>query len=148
MSHKYDKKQLILDSARKLFATKGYHGTTTEYIANVANVNKALLHYYFRSKNMLFELILSEVLTQISDNLIKILNSNILFENKIRQIVSAYLDILLQHLYFADFVIHELTSNPKRMETIVRGHTHFFRSFLKFQIEIRKELKLIEKNRY
>lgn len=142
MTHKNDTEQLILDSARKLFLTKGYHGTTTEDIANVANVNKASLHYYFRSKDKLFELILSEVLTQISNNLIKILNSNILFKNKIRQIISAYLDILLQHPYFPDFVIHELTSNPERMETIVKKHTHFFRSFLKFQVEIRKELVL------
>ena len=50
MTHNNETEQLILDSARELFVTKGYHGTTTEDIANVANVNKAALHYYFRSK--------------------------------------------------------------------------------------------------
>ena len=145
MMYNNETEQRILDSARKLFITKGYHATTTEDIANEANVNRTSLHYYFRSKDKLFELIFTEVLTQITKNLLKILSSNILFENKIRQIISAYIDILLQHPYFPDFVIHELTINPERMEKIVKKHNHFFRSFLKFQVEIRKELKL--KNR-
>ena len=133
--------QRILDAARKLFIVKGYQGTTMEDIAKEANVNKAALHYYYRSKNKLFNLIFDEVLTLINTNLTNTLNANIGFEDKIKQIVAAYIDILIKHPYFPDFVIHELTSNPERIEKIVKRHNLFFRSFLRFQIEIKKELK-------
>ena len=141
MSTYNETEQRILDSARKLFILKGYHGTTTEDIIKEANVNKAAVHYYFRSKDKLFELIFSEVLTVMNNNLISILNANINFENKIKQIISAYIDILLLHPYFPDFVIHELTVNPDRIEKIVKRHNFFFKSYLRFLVEIRKELR-------
>lgn len=133
--------QRILDAARKLFILKGYQGTTMKNIAKEANVNNAALHYYFRSKNKLFDLIFDEVLTLINTNLTNTLNANINFEEKIRQIVTAYINILIKHPYFPDFVIHELSCNPERIETIVKKHNLVFKSFLRFQIEIKKELK-------
>lgn len=99
------------------------------------------MHYYFRSKGKLFDLILNEVLSLVSDNLAGILNKYISFENKIKQIVATYIDILIKHPYIPDFVIHELTSNPERIEKIVKRHHLFFKSFLKFHVEIRKELR-------
>nr|WP_321357891.1 hypothetical protein [uncultured Draconibacterium sp.] len=77
----------------------------------------------------------------INTNLTNTLNTNIGFEKKIRQIVAAYINILIKHPYFPDFVIHELTSNPEKIEKIVKRHNLFFRSFIRFQIEIKRELK-------
>jgi len=47
--------QNILNAAKHVFQRKGLDGTRMQEIANEAGINKALLHYYFRSKQLLFE---------------------------------------------------------------------------------------------
>jgi AcrR family transcriptional regulator len=49
------KKQTIIDSALKLFSTKGFEGTSVREIAADAGVNVAMINYYFLSKEKLFE---------------------------------------------------------------------------------------------
>lgn len=50
--------QLILEAAKKVFIRKGMHGARMQEIADEAQINKALLHYYYRSKQQLFEAVL------------------------------------------------------------------------------------------
>ena len=50
----------ILVAARKVFIEKGFEGTRMQEIANEAGINKALLHYYFRTKEKLFEQIFTK----------------------------------------------------------------------------------------
>lgn len=141
MKQNNETEQRIRNAARKLFAIKGYRGTTTEDIAREANVNKASLHYYFRSKDKLFDLIFNEALTSVSHSLITILNDSIDFETKIKRIITAYIDILIEHPYIPDFIIHELSSNPDRLEKIRTNHPALVKYYLRFQVEIRKELQ-------
>lgn len=142
MKQNNETEQRILDAACKLFAIKGYRGTTTEDIAREANVNKASLHYYFRSKDKLFDLIFNEALTSVSNSLINMLNDKTEFETKIKRIIAAYIDILIEHPYIPDFIIHELSSNPDWLERIRTSHPALFNYYLRFQVEIRKELNL------
>lgn len=141
MKQNNETEQRIRNAARKLFAIKGYRGTTTEDIAREANVNKASLHYYFRSKDKLFDLIFNEALASVSHSLITILNDSINFETKIKRIIAAYIDILIEHPYIPDFIIHELSSNPDRLEKIRMSHPALFNYYLRFQVEIREELQ-------
>jgi AcrR family transcriptional regulator len=53
--------QKILEAARKIFLAKGLDGARMQDIADEAGINKAMLHYYFRSKDKLFEKIFAEV---------------------------------------------------------------------------------------
>ena len=64
-------KEKILTAAKQLFAEKGYNGTTTREIANLANVNLAALHYYFQNKNHLYD----EVLKNIHEEICNITNN-------------------------------------------------------------------------
>ena len=50
-----DKKEIIIESAIKLFSTKGFEGTSVREIAADANINVAMINYYFVSKEKLFE---------------------------------------------------------------------------------------------
>lgn len=52
--------QKIIEAARKVFTRKGYSATRTRDIAEEAGLNLALLNYYFRSKQKLFELVMAE----------------------------------------------------------------------------------------
>ena len=62
----------ILDAARKVFVQNGFDGTTMQMIADESGINKALLHYYFRSKDRLFEAVFIEAFSKMIPNLMKI----------------------------------------------------------------------------
>lgn len=141
MKQNSETEQQILNAARKIFAIKGYHGTKMEDIAREANVNKASLHYYYRSKDKLFDLIFNEVLTSVSNNLIPLLDDDIDFKTKINRIITTYIDIFIEHPYIPDFIIHELSSNPERHELLLKNHKLLSKYYLRFLVEIRKELK-------
>ena len=73
--------QIILKAARKVFTHKGFDGARMQEIADEAGINKALLHYYFRSKDKLFEAIFKEVITTFFPRIISVLTSDLsLFE--------------------------------------------------------------------
>jgi AcrR family transcriptional regulator len=78
---------LILDAARKVFLENGFDGATMQQIASEAGINKALLHYYFRGKDRLFEAVFIEAFAKMVPNLLKIFTSEIEFKEKIRGLV-------------------------------------------------------------
>src|SRR6185437_7301913 len=71
----------ILDAAKKVFVTKGMAGARMQDIADEAGINKALLHYYFRSKEKLFEMIFAEAAEKLFPKINAIFESDVpLFE--------------------------------------------------------------------
>ncbi|HNA17232.1 MAG TPA: helix-turn-helix domain-containing protein, partial [Ferruginibacter sp.] len=58
--HNKDTEQKILESARNVFIQKGLAGARMQDIADHAGVNKALLHYYFTSKDKLFNIVFEQ----------------------------------------------------------------------------------------
>ncbi len=107
--------QLILEAARKVFTKKGFDGARMQEIADEAGINKALLHYYFRSKDNLFEAIFKEVLTSVFPRIISVLMSPVPLIQKIEQISINYIEMLKQNPDIAVFVFHEISRNPLRM---------------------------------
>ena len=61
-----NKEQLILEAAESEFAAKGYDGARTTSIAKAAGVTHAMLHYYFRTKELLFERIIDKKISEIT----------------------------------------------------------------------------------
>ncbi len=106
---------LILDAARKVFLEKGFDGSTMQQIANVSGINKALLHYYFRSKDRLFEAVFMEAFSKMIPNLFKIFTADIPFIEKIRALVNAYISALQAYPQIPQFILHELHRNPGRI---------------------------------
>ena len=107
--------EAILKAARTIFTRKGFDGARMQEIADEAGINKALLHYYFRSKDKLFEAIFREVLNTMFPRIISILTSPLPLFDKIEKISAAYIDILIHHPDIAGFVFHEISRNPARM---------------------------------
>ena len=67
----------IKAAARSVFHKKGFAGTRTRDIAKEANLNLALLNYYFKSKQKLFELIMLETLKEFNQAMGEVLNNEI-----------------------------------------------------------------------
>ncbi len=106
---------IILNAAEKLFSIKGKDGTTMQEIADEAGINKALLHYYFRNKDKLFEQVFTAAVQQFTPVLKTIIaDQNSLFE-KIEKICSAYIQMIIQHPYVPVFVLSEVNKQPEQM---------------------------------
>lgn len=107
--------QSILKAARKIFTHKGLDGARMQEIADEAGINKALLHYYFRSKDKLFEAIFKDVLNTVFPKIISVLMSPIPLFEKIEKVGINYIEMLKQNPDMAIFVFHEISRNPQRL---------------------------------
>src|ERR1700741_422233 len=88
----------IKEAARRVFTRKGYAATRTRDIAEESGFNLALINYYFRSKEKLFDIIIVEQLQLFVQSLVGIVNdpATTLFE-KLHLLVSHYIDMLVQN---------------------------------------------------
>lgn len=109
----------ILEAAKNVFVTKGMEGARMQEIADEAGINKALLHYYFRSKERLFEAIFSEITKFVFPKLTQILLSDAGIITKIEQVVDAYIDLLIKHPFIPAFIIKELNRDPSGLFKMV-----------------------------
>ncbi|MCX6232574.1 MAG: TetR/AcrR family transcriptional regulator [Bacteroidetes bacterium] len=115
ISQETDTEQLILEAAKKVFFKKGYDGARMQEIANEAGINKALLHYYFRSKDKLFEAIFFNAFQQFIPSVVENLNADISFERKIEIFVENYINMLINFPQLPSFVLTEVNRNPERI---------------------------------
>lgn len=102
----------ILEAAKSVFLNKGMDGARMQEIADEAGINKALLHYYFRSKERLFEAIFGEIIKFAFPKITRIIASDLGIVSKIEQFVDAYLEILMKHPFIPGFIMKELSRDP------------------------------------
>lgn len=103
----------ILEAAKKVFLKKGMAGARMQDIADEAGINKAMLHYYFRSKEKLFEGIFSELSQQFFPKLVLIFESEESIFRKIEMFVSEYIDQMSRTPYLPIFVLNEINRQPE-----------------------------------
>lgn len=104
----------IKAAARKVFHQKGYAGTRTRDIAEEAGINHAMLNYYFRSKEKLFEIVMMETMAQFFKGVNLMLNDeSTSLDEKIDLIVSNYVDLLLKEPELPTFILNEVRPNPQ-----------------------------------
>lgn len=112
MNKELTTEEKIIESARKLFTQKGFSATRTRDIAEEAGINLALLNYYFRSKQNLFQIIIEEKFDELFGIINPILsNSEISLEEKIETLVMNYTKMLLENEDLPFFVLSEIKSN-------------------------------------
>ena len=110
----------ILEAAREVFIIKGFEGARMQEIADKAGINKALLHYYFRSKENLFDAVFREVASHLFPAVRQLLDSELTIKEKITFFVKIYLKALQENPYIPAFVINTLNTNPERFLKYIR----------------------------
>jgi AcrR family transcriptional regulator len=105
--------QAILDAAKKVFLKKGMAGARMQDIANEAGINKALLHYYFRSKDRLFEVIFIEAAQKLFPRINEIFNSDEPLFEKIERFCDEYISVVMESPYLPLFVLNEINRDPE-----------------------------------
>ena len=108
----------ILEAASDVFQEKGMYGARMQEIADKAGINKALLHYYFRSKEKLFETVFRTAVGLMAPKIRSIINSDQHLFDKIRTFTDEYISFLSKHTYLPSFVINELNKNPNLIQDI------------------------------
>ena len=104
----------IKEAARKVFQKKGYAGTRTRDIADEAGVNLALLNYYFRSKEKLFDLIMGETMQLFFQSMKGLINNeNTTLDEKLQDLTNRYIDLLSTQPELPIFILNEIQMNPK-----------------------------------
>ncbi|MBZ4187824.1 TetR/AcrR family transcriptional regulator [Niabella beijingensis] len=130
----------IKEAARVVFTKKGYAATKTRDIAEEAGLNLALLNYYFRSKEKLFEIVMIENLQRLFSFLAPTLNNKKLtLEEKIEAIATNYIDMLFQNPDLPLFVLSEIRTHPERFAAIIQLDTLVLKSHFMQQIQQRKK---------
>ena len=129
----------ILAAAKTIFIEKGMDGARMQDIADNAGINKALLHYYFKSKEKLFEVIFKEGAEKLFSKINSILNSDLPLFEKIRLFSNEYAEIISQNPYLPLFVLNEMNKQPHSfLENIFGKNQPTFENLVK---QIDKEIK-------
>jgi AcrR family transcriptional regulator len=130
--------QKIKDAARKVFMTKGYAASRTRDIAVEAGINLALLNYYFRSKEKLFDLIMMENVQHfIAGVKMILLNKETGLIEKTEAIAGHYIDIMTAHPDLPLFILSELRSNPEKLADRIGVKQFLFQSSYMKQLKDR-----------
>ena len=133
--------QKILEAAKKVFIQKGLDGTRLDGIAKEAGINKALLHYYFRSKENLFETIFDQMIEKVVPDFTLIVESKKPIEEKIELFVHRYIDFVSLNPQIPIFLITELNRNPERMKDIL-SRTQNFGKMQQFAFQMITEMQV------
>jgi TetR/AcrR family transcriptional regulator len=132
----------ILDAADKVFTQKGYAAARMEDIAKEAGINRALLHYYFRSKDKMFDMIFDQRVREFFSGLAGIVFSERNLEEKIRAMVEHEITVILAHPYLPIFVLQELNQNPQRLlDHAQKVGVHPSMLLRKFSAQVNEEIK-------
>ena len=116
---KKNKEQLILEVAEREFFTKGFDGARTMTIAQEAGVTHAMLHYYFRTKEQLFERIISDKFELISQMVLSVLgNAQLPLVERLKEGISSHFDLVAANPLLPRFLITEMLPHPERYRYI------------------------------
>lgn len=129
----------ILISASKVFTEKGFSGTRTRDIAEEAGINLALLNYYFRSKEKLFEQVMKVKIVLLFGKIIPIVtNEKSTLEEKIDLASEKYFEILSKNPNLPLFILSEIQKKPSNITSLIPVEKLIKTSVLLRQIEEKK----------
>jgi len=109
----------ILETAESMFLNKGFAATSTTQIAKQVGCNQALVHYYFRTKENLFNVIFEQKFKLFFENAFDADNlDNLKFIDKLKYIIESHFDILSSNPKMPVLIINELARQPHQIEIL------------------------------
>jgi AcrR family transcriptional regulator len=129
--------QQILRVAELEFLSKGYNGARTTSIAKAAGVTHAMLHYYFRTKELLFERIIDKKMTEITPLITYLIgNESLPLVDRIRETVSVHFDFIMANPDLPKFLMNEVIPYHDRSVVFISKMKDVFKIFEKLQHEV------------
>ena len=117
--HQNNKEQAILAAAKEEFLDKGYDGARTTSIARAAGVTHAMLHYYFKTKEQLFERIFHETMGMLVEGILEVFTQTEKpFRERIAEALGIHFEVIRENPRLPLFMIREVASRPERFAII------------------------------
>lgn len=114
-----DTEALILQAAEREFLEKGYSGAKTTAIAQAAGVTHAMLHYYFRTKEKLFEKIVADKMDKLKRVMFGVIgNPDLPLRERLKQGVEQHFDFIAENPLLPRFIFNELHEHPERLDPV------------------------------
>jgi len=111
----------IFDAAVIVFVEKGMDGARMQDIADRASINKSLLHYYYRSKDKLFDAVFQKIAGKVFEKFAPVFDQNLTLEEKIRFFYKEHLSFMAENPRLPSFVLNEINRNPARIRKIIKS---------------------------
>lgn len=105
--------QHIKETAKRIFFSEGKLHATTQDIADAAGVNRTLLNYYFRSRDILFEQVATEARAEMSVVMDSVFSAQLPFKEKLRQLINVFMDQAMKFPYREMYVVTELNRTER-----------------------------------
>jgi AcrR family transcriptional regulator len=109
----------IFEAATDVFVEKGMDGARMQDIATHAGINKALLHYYFRTKDQLFGKVFEKIAGRMFSKFAPVFDENIPLEEKIRFFFNAHISFMKDNPRLPGFILNEINRNPARIKKLL-----------------------------
>ena len=116
-----DTETQIKAAAKKVFLKNGLAGTRLQEIADTAGICRTALHYYFRNKDKLFEVVFSEAFAEIHKRVDGFAHSDAPVVEMMKMFASDFYDAAIKEPGIDLFMINEFNQNPERMRRILCG---------------------------
>lgn len=136
----------IFEAATDVFIEKGMDGARMQDIANHAGINKALLHYYYRTKEKLFTAVFEMIARNLIAKFAPVFDENLSLEEKIRFFFKEHISFLQENPRLPGFILNEVNRNPERIKKLLAG-VDFENLWLKLYEQHKEELNRYNINR-
>jgi len=111
----------IFEAATDVFLDKGMDGARMQDIANHAGINKALLHYYFRTKGHLFNAVFEFIARKMFMKFAPVFDENIKLEDKIKFFFKEHIAFMQANPRLPLFILNEINRNPERIKKLLKN---------------------------
>lgn len=111
----------IFEAATDVFLDKGMDGARMQDIATHAGINKALLHYYYRTKDQLFNAVFEMIAKKILKKFAPVFDENLSLEDKIRFFFREHITFLQENPKLPGFVLNEINRNPAAIKKLLKN---------------------------
>lgn len=131
----------IIEAAKQVFVRKGYEATKMGDIATEAGIGRTALHYYYRTKDMLFDAIFDQLMDALLPNLGVIMDEDLPFLEKLPKIITQYAKTLRSNPLFPIFVINELQRDPEHIYGSILKDPSRVKPIVRLQTQIKAEME-------
>jgi TetR/AcrR family transcriptional regulator len=130
----------IFDAATDVFTERGMDGARMQDIADHAGINKALLHYYYRNKDHLFNAVFEKIAGTMFAKFAPVFDSNLTLEDKIRFFFREHIAFMQKNPRLPAFLLNEFHRNPERIRKLIQS-IDFNKLWTTLEAQHREELK-------
>ncbi|MBN2212906.1 MAG: TetR/AcrR family transcriptional regulator [Bacteroidales bacterium] len=130
----------IFESATAVFIDKGMDGARMQDIADHAGINKSLLHYYYRTKERLFNAVFEKIAGQLFRRFAPVLDEKLSLEEKIRFFFREHITFLQKNPGLPSFFLNEINRNPAMIKKFIR-HIDINKLWTTLEAQHKEELK-------